>query len=143
MVSLRPRNEKFPVKSRDTREFAWRLVRSALRRQPTLGPTNQALREFGRFSFRTVVTPPFRMPVCDPFGIVHKALEASLTGHPPPGGADFQNQRKGRVTRACTHKCADRMSAFRGKADNICSQDVRLIMCALGGHGPTSFEWVT
>jgi hypothetical protein len=34
IVSLSPRIAEFPVKFPDTREFAWRLVRSALRRQP-------------------------------------------------------------------------------------------------------------
>src|SRR6202011_25777 len=33
-MSLSPRIAKFPVKFPDTRQFAWRLVRSALRRQP-------------------------------------------------------------------------------------------------------------
>src|SRR6266404_9086711 len=33
-MSLSPRIAEFPVKFPDTREFAWRQVRSALRRQP-------------------------------------------------------------------------------------------------------------
>ena len=40
IVSLGPRIAKFPGKFPDTREFAWRLVRSALRRQPKFSQQN-------------------------------------------------------------------------------------------------------
>jgi hypothetical protein len=40
-ASQSPRIAKFPVKFPDTREFAWRLVRSALRRQPTSHSTKE------------------------------------------------------------------------------------------------------
>jgi hypothetical protein len=39
---------KFPVKFPVSREFAWRLVRSALRRQPGSAPSRQGLLNNGR-----------------------------------------------------------------------------------------------
>jgi hypothetical protein len=48
-VAQRPENAKFPVKFPVSREFAWRRVRSALRRQPVFSQQNQVLLESSIF----------------------------------------------------------------------------------------------
>ena len=65
-MSLSPRIAKFPAKFPDTREFAWRLVRSALRRQPSIPGLREKAADSSRKARQQRAFAIWRSVLCAP-----------------------------------------------------------------------------